>query len=81
MPSLEQMTPDGPKDDENGYSMIKRALKEHTDKDWSVYFWNFVNEKVKDMDLEYLDDNDLKELIPKMGPRNRIRAWIKGLVQ
>ena len=36
-------------------------------------------EEVMDSCLEGLDDDDLKELIGKIGPRNRFKKWMKSL--
>jgi hypothetical protein len=41
------------------------------------YLSNFKKEEVKDEDLKNLCRDDLLELIPKMGPRNRFLKWLQ----
>ena len=48
------------------------------DDGWMEYLENFKEEKVKDEILHTLTNDDLKELIPRMGPRNRIREWLES---
>ncbi len=38
---------------------------------------NFVDQQVNNGDLDALDKDDLKELIPKMGPRKRFKKWLE----
>jgi len=57
------------------YSKIASVL---TEIDGSKYLQNFKNEEVTDEDLPNLCRDDLMELIPKMGPRNRFLKWLKS---
>merc|ERR1712083_170337 len=63
--------------DDGEYNQIHSALKEHCGSDWKTFFENFKNEEVKDSDLAEIDGDDLKELIPKMGPRKRFLKWMR----
>merc|ERR1719384_2648885 len=58
------------------YKEIRNALKEHCGNDWKIYMKNFENEEVTDTDLDGITSDDLKELINKMGPRNRFKKWM-----
>jgi len=64
-------------DDVDDMKDIKKALEELCGNDWKSYLTNFEKEEVKDSDLENINDQDLKELIPKMGPRNRFKKWME----
>merc|ERR1719242_676703 len=64
-------------DGDDDYGEIRAALKKHCGKDWKIYLQNFENEEVTDTDLIDLLEDDLKELIPKMGPRKRFLRWMK----
>eukprot|EP01083_Nonionella_stella_P228671 810189_1 len=55
---------------------IKKALQMYGGNDWKVYMKNFEDEEVKDTDLVNISMDDLKELIPKIGPRNRFKKWM-----
>merc|ERR1712130_283326 len=60
------------------YAKIRAALMKHCGKEWMTFLQNFENEEVKDTDLKNLEDDDLKELITKMGPRKRflnLKLW------
>eukprot|EP01083_Nonionella_stella_P081541 224657_1 len=61
------------------YQAIRKALEEMGGNDWTIYLKKFEDEEVKDTDLENITDDDLKELIPKIGPRNRFKKWIKSI--
>jgi len=66
-------------DDGYGYTKIRAALAKHCGKDWKIYLQNFENEEVMDSDLKNLTEEDLKDLITKMGPRKRfasLKLWI-----
>jgi len=69
-------------DPQDAYKVIRNALKEHCGNDWEQYLANFKQQEVTDGDLndlqEYTED-DLKELIPKMGPRKRFKKWVESL--
>ena len=58
---------------------IKTVLEQRCGKNWEVYLANFVDHEVMDSDLKYLTDEDWRELIPKIGPRNRFKKWAEGL--
>ena len=58
------------------YGQIRAALEKHCGKEWKTYLQNFQNEEVMDTDLDAISPDDLKELIPKMGPRNRFKKWM-----
>jgi len=71
---------DGDGDGDGGdgdYGAIRAALEEHGGKDWKTFFQNFQDEEVTDADLEGISADDLKELIPRMGPRNRFKKWME----
>merc|ERR1719229_1427346 len=55
---------------------IRKALEMYGGNDWRVYMKNFEDEEVKDSDLVNIGMDDLKELIPKIGPRNRFKKWM-----
>ena len=57
--------------------LIKAGLQKHMGENWSEYLGTFMNAEVYDADLKFLSNEDLKELIPKIGPRNRFKAWMK----
>jgi len=60
------------------YWKIVGALKQLNIKNWEEYLNNFVDEAVTDDDLGNLCRDDLLELIPKMGPRNRFLKWLQS---
>ena len=62
----------------DGYEKIKDVLERDCGPDWKDYLNNFQNEQVMDKDLKNLTESDLKELIPKMGPRKRFNAWLQS---
>eukprot|EP00486_Rosalina_sp_Unknown_P008847 CAMPEP_0201591772 /NCGR_PEP_ID=MMETSP0190_2-20130828/189848_1 /ASSEMBLY_ACC=CAM_ASM_000263 /TAXON_ID=37353 /ORGANISM="Rosalina sp." /LENGTH=580 /DNA_ID=CAMNT_0048050237 /DNA_START=197 /DNA_END=1940 /DNA_ORIENTATION=- len=66
-----------PNEGDDDMKEIKKALEELCGNDWKTYLTNFEKEEVKDGDLENIGDDDLKELIPKMGPRNRFKKWMQ----
>merc|ERR1712062_829198 len=61
---------------DDGYAKIRAMLKKHCGKDWEKFMKNFESEEVTDGDLASISEDDLKELIPKMGPRNRFKKWM-----
>ena len=65
-------------DDQDEYMEIRKVLKERCGKNWESYLKNFINEEVNDNDLENLMDEDYRELIPKIGPRNRFKKWVSS---
>ena len=68
-------------DDEKGdqYAEIKKSLQENCGSEWETFYKNFVQEQVTDNDVKDLSNDDLKDLITKMGPRNRFKKWIQSL--
>ena len=62
---------------DDAFAEIRAALQEFCGDDWKSYMENFENEDVKDSELKFVTNDDLKELIPKMGPRNRFRNWME----
>ena len=64
------------KDKYKSTEKITNALKFFMGDDWEHYQQNFKNEEVFDDDLKDLKDDDLEKLIPKIGPRSRIRHWL-----
>jgi len=56
---------------------IRSALKKHCGSDWNTFMENFENQQVVDSDLAEIEEEDLKELIPKMGPRKRFWKWMR----
>jgi len=66
------------KEDADEYKKIRAFLKENGGKQWMEFVKKFEEEEVKDSDLLSLNDNDLKDLIPKIGPRNRFKKWIEN---
>merc|ERR1712141_898853 len=60
------------------FAQIRAALLKYCSSEWEQCLKNFQNEDVKDKDLKFISDEDLKELIPKMGPRNRFKNWLKS---
>ena len=62
------------------YNKIASVLKDIVEKenDRNKYLMNFKNEEVTDEDLKNLCRDDLLELIPKMGPRNRFLKWLQS---
>ena len=50
-------------------------------KQWELYYETFLNEEVNDNDVLNLTEDDLRELIPKIGPRSRIKKWIENRKQ
>merc|ERR1712244_140506 len=61
------------------FAQIRAALLKYCSSEWEPCLKNFQNEDVKDKDLKFISDGDLKELIPKMGPRTRFKNWLKSL--
>ena len=57
------------------FSETAAALQEFCSNQWMDILQKFQDEDVKDSDLKFLEDNDLQELIPKIGPRNRFKCW------
>jgi len=70
----EWVNQDDAKDDP--YCEIRAALREHCGNHWQEYAKNFEEQEVTDMDLENLGEADFKELIPKIGPRNKFKKWV-----
>jgi len=65
------------KSDENAFAKIATALESLCGVDWEIYLRIFKAERVSDDDLKHLSDADLRELIPRMGPRNKFKVWMK----
>merc|ERR1711994_236107 len=65
------------KQDEDLYKLIRDALEKHCGSDWKIFLQNFENEEVTDSDLKDLTEDDLTQLITKMGPRKRFERWMK----
>jgi len=65
--------------DKNGdeQERIRSALKKLCGSDWNTFMENFENQQVVDSDLAEIEEEDLKELIPKMGPRKRFWKWMR----
>merc|ERR1719273_2375457 len=64
------------KEDADEYKKIRAFLKENGGKQWMEFVKNFEEQEVKDSDLKdlkNLNDAEWKELIPKIGPRNRFK--------
>ena len=60
------------------YEWIEGSLKVCDDIEWRKYLQNFKDNKVSDHRLGQLSDNDWKDLIPKIGPRNEFKAlWMQ----
>merc|ERR1719242_2987965 len=72
---------DSEDEDGDGYERIRAALQKHCGSDWNSFFENFQNQQVVDSDLAEIDADDLKELIPKMGPRKRFLEWMRETQQ
>merc|ERR1719474_1658182 len=72
---------DSKEDIDDEYVRIRNALEKHCGKNWRSFVQNFENEEVTDKDLKDLNDDELKQLIPKMGPRKRFKKWMKGQIQ
>merc|ERR1712083_403860 len=75
-PKDEMKVDDVKVDGDDEYGQIRAALEKHCGKDWKTFMQNFESEEVTDGDLEGISADDLKELIPKMGPRNRFKKWM-----
>mmetsp|Transcript_63537 Transcript_63537/g.101111 ORF Transcript_63537/g.101111 Transcript_63537/m.101111 type:complete len:676 (+) Transcript_63537:105-2132(+) len=60
------------------YSKVAKALQGISEKEWKTYLENFKAQEVTDDDLANLCRQDLMELIPKMGPRNRFVKWLQA---
>merc|ERR1712129_339623 len=58
------------------YKKIRTFLQEHGGKQWMEFVKRFEEEEVKDSDLLNLSDDDLKDLIFLIGPRNRFKKWV-----
>jgi len=65
--------------DNDEYTKIRSALEKYCGSDWKQYMANFEKEEVMDSDLESIREDDLKELIPKMGPRKRFWKWMQTI--
>ena len=61
----------------DGYQWIKCALMEIDGDDWRLYVSNFRKNKVTENRLRDLKGSDLKELIPKIGPRNEFEKLLR----
>ena len=60
------------------YEWIEQSLKVCDDIEWRKYLKNFKDNKVSDHRLGQLNENDWKDLIPKIGPRNEFKAlWMQ----
>lgn len=66
-------------EDENKMELIEKGLQRLCGNDWKYYLKRFKDEEVYDDDLLDLNEKDLAKLIPKIGPRSRVRNWIKGM--
>lgn len=57
----------------NRYLNIRDCLKQInvSDDEWSSYYTNFRKENVTDKELSLLNQKELSDLIPKIGPRKR----------
>jgi len=69
------------KEDADEYKKIRAFLKENGGKQWMEFVKNFEEQEVKDSDLKdlkNLNDAEWKELIPKIGPRNRFKKWAEN---
>eukprot|EP00486_Rosalina_sp_Unknown_P002047 CAMPEP_0201566638 /NCGR_PEP_ID=MMETSP0190_2-20130828/6572_1 /ASSEMBLY_ACC=CAM_ASM_000263 /TAXON_ID=37353 /ORGANISM="Rosalina sp." /LENGTH=466 /DNA_ID=CAMNT_0047985633 /DNA_START=23 /DNA_END=1420 /DNA_ORIENTATION=+ len=60
---------------ENKMEKIENALRSLCGVDWKFYFKRFEDEEVYDDDLFDLNEKDLAKLLPKIGPRSRVRNW------
>merc|ERR1712154_626235 len=81
-PKLEVSKPDPvslTKNDE--YALIRSALEKYCGGDWKQFMENFEREEVIDTDLKNIHEDDLKELILKMGPRKRFWRWMQSMKQ
>ena len=68
--------------EENEWKLITDKLKELSNNDWEQYLNNFKENEISDKDLTDLKDysaEDWKELIPKMGPRNKFKKWVQSV--
>jgi len=73
--SFDQKNNDNNNDNNNSIVILKKALKELK---LETYLQTFIDNEVFDSDLiNIVDDDDLKELIPKLGPRSRFKKWVK----
>merc|ERR1712062_389620 len=61
------------------YAKIRSALKKYCGSDWKQFMTNFEKEEVMDSDLRIIREDDLKELISKMGPRKRFWQWMQTI--
>ena len=62
---------------EDPYILIRAALEKHCGSDWKTFMQHFEDEEVMDTDLKDITEDDLAQLITKMGPRKRFLRWIK----
>jgi len=71
---VEELDHDEDEEDEESedgeYEWIKATLMRCDPAGWSRYYLAFQTHKVDEMRLNKLNDNDWKELIPAIGPRN-----------
>ena len=65
----------------NKMEKIEDALRRLCGGDWKFYFKRFQDEEVYDDGLFDLSEEDLAKLLPKIGPRSRVRNWIKQMKQ
>ena len=69
--TFDQKNNDNNNDNNNSIVILKKALKELK---LETYLQSFIDNEVFDSDLiNIVDDDDLKELIPKLGPRSRFK--------
>lgn len=61
----------------DGYGWVKAALMEIDSDDWRTYVSNFKKNKVTENRLKDLKGSDLRELIPKIGPRNEFEKLLR----
>merc|ERR1712087_386627 len=61
------------------YAQIRSALEKYGGGDWKQFMANFEREEVIDSDLKNILEDDLKELISKMGPRKRFWQWMQTI--
>jgi len=62
----------------DGYQWITMAFLQIDDQDWKQYVNNFKKNKVTENRLADLKNCDLKELIPKIGPRNSFERLLRN---
>eukprot|EP01083_Nonionella_stella_P062817 163309_1 len=64
-------------DGNDGYTWITKAMMQIDTQDWRLYVENFQRNKVNESRLCDLKRSDLKELIPKIGPRNEFERLLR----